>query len=240
MAKALVEGVRNLANENPQRILATFIAFLVSGLAFAIVSVLWWQTTGGLKVVSDPLAPPGQAFYQVSRLFGLYAYVALTLQISSALIRLHLFDCLSKSLAQYAHGITGILVMLCIVTHASAFAIGVSVRKGMMDWGLVVPKWNSGFYDFAVALGIVAMFCSVVIVSAGVLRHRGFRIAVPVHRTWAVLFALVTAHSYMIGSETRSLAMSLLYVLAIVVVLLLGLWRFGPSALRNAMQGWLR
>ena len=185
--------------------------------------VLWLFSVGNVLEYMDEAVPAGQLLYIFSKLAGLLALSLLTLQISLMSLRrisnARRLVALNMRWNIERHGVLGSVVILCASLHAGLFFLAASARSEHWTWHLLLPRFQSGFYDAMVSLGAMALYVVVIVGFLG-WYSRIRRNYSPWHRI-AVLICtvLVIIHSYAIGSETHTLALRLYYVVLMVILL---------------------
>jgi predicted ferric reductase len=204
------------------------LAVLVLGLMMMPV-LIWWESVGDITIYLEYETPPGQVSYIFSKLAGLYAIMLLWLQVVLALTK---GTPAGRTLSFWNlrfHRYLGIGAFAFILMHAALFLTAVSVRKGHLAYGVLLPKFGEGFYAFAVALGVLALYGSIMVVIAGYLRTRGVRTAKWLHRISLAAVAAALVHCLLIGTETRSVLMLAVYSLMSAALVVALYCRFGAA-----------
>ena len=184
--------------------------------------------------VNDPLAyfrltglPPGQQFYLVAKLLGLFALCLFWLQAMLALAaRLPRAGILPSSTLRL-HKRLGAATALLILGHVVLFLVGTSLRTGHAAWDMLLPTFSIGYYRFYVSLGVIAFYLVCLTVFAGWRTARGARGWRWVHLLWPLVFALTFLHAFAIGTESRFGAMRYLVIFLAVslAVVCIARWR---------------
>ena len=182
-------------------------------LIFAPLMV-WLSTLGNPVNYWHYDLPPGQLLYVISKLLGLYAITLLWLQAMYGLLRHEQWArFFFPAWSIQRHRSIGLLVLFSVLLHASVFFVAASIRKNEIMLHLLVPDFTNGFYSAVVSLGLVALVMMLIGVAAGLLRHKIGKGWLWVHRLLLIMLVLVFLHSILIGSETRTLAWLLFYIL---------------------------
>lgn len=182
---------------------STFVMQALLVLSVLIPLIILMQSGDGLLDMMRLDAPKGQLIYISSKLFALCAFLLLWLQLIMGLL---------QRVSKRVHVFIGIVLITFVIMHISLFIMAVSVRSGEFAYQILLPSFFSGYYKSALSIGVLALIFMLVSVTAGILRKRitiRWRIG---HRFVLIMFALVVAHSLMIGSEMQSgLFLYLLY-----------------------------
>ncbi len=196
--------------------LFTVNGFTVLMLAMAVVpAVIWLQSTGDISIYFEYETPPGQVYYVLSKLTGMYAVFLLWLQVVLALAKKTKMGRKLPSRSINFHRNLGILSFSTLVLHIALFVTAVSIRKGYLAYELLLPNISHGFYAFAMTLGVLAFYGLILVVIAGYIRRRGIQRAKWFHRVSVVALYLTLIHCLMIGTETRYLIMMTIYIFMI-------------------------
>lgn len=191
-----------------------------SALAAAAIPVaLWWSSVGDLGIYLQYETPPGQVWYVLSKLAGMYAFFLIWLQAVLGLVFTAPGDGRSSFWSVRFHRNLGLIALICIATHATLFILAASVRTHHVALGWLVPKFAAGYYETAVSLGALAFYTIVVVAVAGYLRSRRVMQAVWVHRASIPAVLLALTHCLMIGTETRSYLALASYGTMLVILL---------------------
>ena len=191
--------------------------------AVSFPAFLWLQSVGDLSIYFVHETPPGQLYYIFSKLVGLYAIFLLWLQIILALMA----RAQTRALLNYSqsfHQKLGGMAFVMVLLHIALFTTAVSIRKGHLAVAVLLPDFNNGFFNTAVALGVLALYAVIAVVIAGYLKRRHFKFAKWVHRLSVPALILSLLHCLMIGTETRYLTAVVVYS-AMIVLLVYSLFR---------------
>jgi sulfoxide reductase heme-binding subunit YedZ len=153
----------------------------------------------------------GQFLYVLSKALGLYAFVALWLQVMYGLLGEEGRRRIGVKSDVRLHRNLAIIIIFLFVLHIGLFVAGASLRNGHFAYALLLPNFFGPYYPAIVSLGLLG---AVLLSSAAVFAARrtrwprvwrwGHRLAVPA-------FVLIFFHSFLIGSETRLGLLELLY-----------------------------
>lgn len=207
-------------------------------IATLLIPVLVWliSTHGPIAYFLHEV-PPGQRFYILSKLFGLLALTLFWLQCMAALARfapaLRGFLSLSRRRHAYIGSITAVLVLL----HVAAFITAATLRTGHLALPLLAPKFDQGFYNSFVSIGVIAFWGLVAVIIAGIMRARGREVWRWVNRLSLVVCALGFRHGIMIGSETRFGLMKYVYAfigLSLATAVVSWIWMLVRARVRRA------
>jgi len=179
-------------------------------MAFAPVFI-WMQSIEDISIYIDYETPPGQVYYVLSKLAGLYAVFLLWLQVVLAVVNGTPFGARFSFWNVKFHRNLGLVTFGCILLHTALFVIAVSLRKAHFAYEILLPNFSHGFYGYAVTLGVFAIYGLVVVVIAGYLRKRGIKNTKWLHRISVVALILTLTHCLLIGTETRYSLMIAIY-----------------------------
>jgi hypothetical protein len=170
--------------------------------------------------------PPGQWYYLLSKLLAQYAYAFLTAQVilGSSLV---VFGNRTWLTVKLHRGI-GICVLIAVFLHVGFFAYAVWLRSDHFPTALFTLRFDQGYYNFFISIGVIAAGLLIVAAVLG-----GARTSIPGflfnygHRiVWPAWLGAVW-HSFAIGTETKGgVIWSLFYVLGVLLVSLLVFYRF--------------
>jgi len=204
-------------------------------LAVLLPTLLWLSVVGDPRLYVDPSVPSGQLAYVLSKLAGLCALGLFALQLTLMVLRGTALEPAAGRWGKPAHRRLGLSVVALIVAHVALFIAAASLRSDHLATHLLLPRFESGFYDAMVSLGVLALYVVLVLVFAGALAwRRAGRQSRPrgAHRLLALASVpLIAFHSYAIGSETSTLPVMAFYAL-LGAVALVGLWRTYRGARR--------
>lgn len=190
--------------------------FTVLMLAMVVVpALIWLQSTGDISIYFEYETPPGQIYYVLSKLTGMYAVFLLWLQVVLALAKKTKMGEKLPFQGINFHRNLGMLSFSTLVLHIALFVTAVSIRKAYFAYELLLPNISHGFYAFAMTLGVLAFYGVILVVIAGYIRKRGIQGAKWFHRVSVVALYLTLIHCLLIGTETRYLIMIAIYVFMI-------------------------
>jgi len=191
-------------------------SLVVVSLAMVVVPALMWlQSTGDITIYFEYETPPGQVYYVLSKLTGMYAIFLLWLQVILALYRRTPVGEKLPFWSIKIHRNLGVIAFSALILHAGLFVIAVSIRKAHFAYGLLLPNFSHGFYNVAVSLGVLAMYGLIIVVIAGYFRRRGVQKAKWFHRVSIITLILTLIHCLLIGTETRYYLMIAVYAFMI-------------------------
>ncbi len=214
--------------------LNSFTALL---LVMAVVpALIWLQSTGDISIYFEYETPPGQVYYVLSKLTGMYAVFLLWLQVVLALAkRTNIGEKLPLQSINF-HRNLGVLSFSTLVFHIALFVTAVSIRKSYFAYELLLPNISHGFYAFAMTLGVFAFYGLILVVIAGYIRRRGIQKTKWVHRVSVVALYLTLIHCLLIGTETRYLIMMAIYAFMIcTLTVTLYLYIVNTKALKRSL-----
>ncbi|ASJ76270.1 hypothetical protein [Granulosicoccus antarcticus] len=182
--------------------------------------ILWVQSVGHPVRILEAQLPAGQQFYLLSKLFALYAVFLVALQVLSMLmIGVAGVRGARSRWPIHRHQTLALLIAVTIVGHVGCFMTAVQLRSEHAPWFLLLPRFNSGFYDAMVSVGVVSAYLIMMVIVMGSLaRQVSFKWA-RIHRFLVYpCIALIVLHSASIGSESRGVVMMMFYGFLIVGV----------------------
>jgi DMSO/TMAO reductase YedYZ heme-binding membrane subunit len=151
--------------------------------------------------------PPGQQFYLLAKLAGLFALCLFWVQCLLALaVRAPLLRGFPAATPRL-HRRLGTATALLILGHVSLFVAATSLRTGHAAWELLLPDFTHGDYKFNIGLGVIAFWLVCMTVFAGWRTSRGGHRWKMLHRLWPLVFGLAFLHAFTIGTESRYGAM---------------------------------
>jgi len=206
-------------------------------LLMAVVpALIWLQSTGDISIYFEYETPPGQVYYVLSKLTGMYAVFLLWLQVVFALAKkTRMGEKLPLQSINF-HRNLGILSFSTLVLHIALFVTAVSIRKAYFAYELLLPDISHGFYAFAMTLGVFAFYGLILVVIAGYIRRRGVQSAKWFHRVSVVALYLTLVHCLLIGTETRYLIMMAIYIFMIcTLTVTLYLYFMGTKAAKRSL-----
>jgi hypothetical protein len=202
----------------------------VSGTRILLIALLmapfitWSGALGNSNTYFQEHLPPGQAFYSLSKLMGLYAIVLLWLQLMYGLLKANAVSL--YGLPRWSvnwHRLFGLLTLLTAVIHFLFFFTAASIRTGSLAVHLLVPNFSNGFYTTAVSLGWFALVGLLVVAMIGLLRSKMQGVWLWAHRLSYAVIVLALIHGQLVGSEAQSTAwfyLMLLFGLSVAISLL--------------------
>jgi len=114
-----------------------------------------------------------------------------------------------------------------IILHVFLFVLAASLRSGAIAYSILIPSFTSGFYKFAVSLGILAVILAFIVLAAGFYKSKARNnFARWLHRAAYITVVLAFIHSYWIGSETRNIAVIVFYNSALLALITAIFYRY--------------
>lgn len=194
-------------------------AYLITALMFLTPVGLWCYTTGNPLFYFVEDTPPGQGLYVISKGVALVALSLFWFQCVAALSKNTPNISGFFRLSLRAHRLVGTTLLALIIIHVLLFFVAVTVRSGHLAFGVLIPRFDQGFYNFYVSLGGVAFILLIVAIIAGIMRTKYRNTATTwLHRLWFVAFGLIFLHGVNIGTETRLGIMLYVYYFILVSV----------------------
>jgi predicted ferric reductase len=176
-------------------------------LLLALLSVLlpglqWLGTAQTLWAWPDHAVPTGQVLYLLSKLFALYAIVALVLQISYGLLG-PARVALDLEYGMRFHRALGLVTITLFLLHAASFVGAASWRTGHFAAQFAWPDFSHGYYRERISIGWWAGLALLCVVAVAIGRARLGRLWRYAH--WLAFPAAigVVVHSVSIGTESR-------------------------------------
>lgn len=167
----------------------------------------------------------GTSLWITSRAAGVTAFLALTLDVVFGLfVSTGAADRLiPRARSVEVHRFLSTVALSLTGAHALLLLGDRFVRFDILD---VLVPFLSSYRPFAIALGALAAYGALVVhVSFGLRRRIGAKTWRGIHYLSFFVFATALAHGLLAGSDSGSPGMQALYVAAITVVALLGLYR---------------
>jgi DMSO/TMAO reductase YedYZ heme-binding membrane subunit len=169
-------------------------------VALSLPMLLWLNHTGNPLDYLKYNAPAGQLPYLLSKLFGLYAFSFLLLQIVLMVMKksghLHVWNI-------NLHRNLGLTIFSLILLHAGLFITAKSSRGGNFAYETLIPIFTGGYYKLAVSLGIVSLFLASITVASGMFLKYSVKKSrsKTTHKFALVLVPLTLIHFLWIGSD---------------------------------------
>jgi len=185
---------------------------------FVIPGMTWLWNVGDIASYFMYTNLDGQFVYVLSKLTGLYAMMFIWLQLLLGLLKTqikHLYGDVSSKV----HSRLGISTLVLVILHVVLFVTAVSLRNDYFAWKLLVPEFSQGYYALMLTVGLGALIILLVsILSRGVLVNVNNSIKLWLHRLVFIAFYMILIHSYTIGTESRIGVMNILYLLMLVSI----------------------
>ncbi len=177
-------------------------------------------------------APDGQLLYVLSKVLGITALSLLWWQLFISLVSRKFAVMRACTPGRMMHIVTGILLLLMIVSHAGMFLGAVSLRQGYLAVNLLIPNFTD-YYHTALSLGVISLFMVLASVFVALLRRYISDLWFRGHYLVMLAFALVCIHALQIGSEAGSGGMKYLLLFYIFTIALLVLLKLNDARLRE-------
>ena len=171
-------------------------------IAFMVRNSLTWNASGIVEALRLS-APNGQLLYVLSKAFGLIAIGLLWWQLFSSLLCALSSKFIFFKAGRTTHIILGFILLSLIVLHAGFFITAVSSRQGYSAAYLLLPNF-SDYYHSALSLGVIALFLTLLSISIVLLKRHLTRFWLLGHYLVVIVFALVSTHALLIGSEANA------------------------------------
>lgn len=166
-----------------------------------------------------------QVFWFITRSAGLIAYLLFWLSTVWGLaVSSKIFDrLLNRPFTFDTHGFLSMLALGFIFIHVGALLFDTYQPLSMMQ--LLVPL-TSSYRPFAVGLGIVSLYLTLVVTASFYLRKRiGYKTSRMLHYLSFLAYIGATIHGVLAGTDTTLFSTQLIYEeTAVVVLLLTGYW----------------
>ena len=196
--------------------LAMYGVAALAGAALGILGAMW--VIGGV-VARSPI------FWFISRAAAVVAFLLLWLSTAwgISVSSKGLGGRISGAMAFAMHNVTSWLALGFAVVHGLSL-LGDQVVTFSLP-AILVP-FASAYQPVLTGIGTLAMYAGVVVTAAFYLKKRlGYRTWRTLHGLSYAMFAAVTVHGVMLGSDTSSALMQAIYVVAGVSVVLLTVFR---------------
>ncbi|MCV2886365.1 ferric reductase-like transmembrane domain-containing protein [Aestuariibacter sp. AA17] len=186
---------------------------VIGGFVVVVPMLVWLQSIGDLNVYFGFAVPTGQLQYILAKLFGLYAVTAIWLQVLWVLTGSNRSSRWFMRPSAQHHKWLGMFAAALCVLHGVCFAWAVSVRTDHLALHLFVPNFAKGYYQFALALGVIAFWSIGAVIYSGIKRRTSKQaIWRWLHKVALVVFSLGFVHGFMIGTESRQGVMYYFYL----------------------------
>lgn len=196
---------------------ARAVIWLLPACALLVAGGSLFSIRVSLTAALASTAPAGQFLYLLSKAAGLLAITQVWMHLMLSLSS-RIFTPLAYA-GQRLHRINGMVLLCLLFLHPSLIVAAVSVRQGALSLGMLVPGFSSGFYTASVSLGVLGLLLFGLASAVYVVRQNRARLFRWMHRGVIAACILVFAHSYLIGSETRSALVGSLYLASLVLLL---------------------
>lgn len=210
MARKIVINVSRDETGNGMSIQLLKVGVWLSILIAPIM--IWLQSTGYSMGDLRSGGLPGQSYYLLSKLVGLYAIIAMACQVLYGLSKQLPSSRLIPPWAVSRHRLLGVATLVLILLHAGLFILAVSIRKQEFAAGLLIPHFFKDFYHTMVSVGWLSLVIVLCVVAARVARNRLPFNWLWIHRLATPAIFLALLHALMIGSETRIGVLMYIYI----------------------------
>lgn len=193
-------------------------------------AALWIMSGNTLPQLDTQSSPPGQRLYVISKLAALYAVALIGLQLALLMLRIRVTKH-HRTRGWTGHRILGLLTLITVTAHVTAFVLATSVRNGEFSLHLLAPVLGGGFYRTMISIGSLGLWLCIV----GALFQ--LRVARRIRLRWMHPYLMMTAallvivHSYAIGSESGTNVVAIFY--GLLLLLILSLWVVRRSRTRR-------
>jgi len=134
------------------------IAPITIALAIIFSFLVWGRHTENIDVFIGTSLPAGQRFYLISKLSALVALAILFVQISLMLFKRYVPAGRRIVWPQRSHQLLGIVTFVLVLIHSISFITAASFRGGAPAFSLLLPNFQTGLYNTAVSLGLLAFY----------------------------------------------------------------------------------
>lgn len=210
--------------------------YLLGILLVVILSapgIAWILSVGDVTLYWRYDVPAGQFPYVLSKLFGLYAFMLLAMQMIYGALGADLRSQLSVEMGNAFHRKLGIAVLLLIIAHVACFLVGPTLRVGHFPIQYLTPEFSAGYYRSRITLGIFSLILIVVAVIGILIRTWSNFVGKWMHRLVFVSIVLGALHGFSIGSETRDIAVIFVYSILLIGLLGVSVWRVFRSSVKG-------
>jgi predicted ferric reductase len=183
-------------------------------------------------IVAIPLdRPDSPMFWNLARVAGLTAYLALTAVVAlGMLVSTGALDrWIARARCLDLHRFLSSVMLALVATHGLAF---IGDRVASFDVLDVLVPFLAPYRPVAVGIGVLATYLLLVVHGSATLRARlGQRAFHALHALSFPAFWLITAHGILAGSDAHRAGMRAVYLVCSGLVLALTLVRLGELAL---------
>ena len=196
------------------------------------LSAVWQARSLGVLAVNRfiaAMAAQAPGFWFVSRAAGIVSFILLWASTAwgISLSSKGVGGLVSAPLAFALHNVTSWLAVGFSVVHALSL-LGDRIVPFTLG-GILVP-FSASYQPLLVGLGTLSLYAGVLVSVTFYMKQKiGYRSWRLIHYLSYFMFAAVTIHSIVLGTDTKGLAMQLLYIAAGGSVMFLTLYRFLTS-----------
>lgn len=213
----------------------TYVALFALGSLIGALLGLWV-----MKGVASAMASEAPGFWFISRAAAVVGYVLLWastawgILISSKAVK----QLVPGPLAFTLHNVTAWLALGFSAVHAWALLGDRVVSFSAV--GILLP-FASSYQPVLTGLGTLSLYVGLLVsLSFYVTKHIGYRTWWVIHTLSYLMFVGVTLHSVLLGTDSSTLVMQMVYLLAGGSVLFLTLFRILSVAFRSAAPSRVR
>jgi len=159
--------------------------------------------------------------YTFARLFGLYAFTLIFIQILTGHFRGPISLVFGAATRQKFHITTGIFTLLLALTHPFLINFSRFLDGIYPTIFTIIPTFTKDAYTTYTSIGLVGLYLMILTVSAALLRKRKFiqKHWFGIHKLNFLLFFLIFTHSFLLGSDVKTYPFFVFYIAAFGVVL---------------------
>lgn len=175
--------------------------------------------------LSDTLASPSVLANVLQRLFGLWAFTLIFVQIMIGAFLESLLKYFGGWILKF-HITEGLFTYGLILFHPALFLLTVFLQTGKIDPLLLLPRLTPA-YEYFLTLGKISFVLVTISVLAAYFRNHPF-----LERHWRklhflnyLIFILVASHSFNAGTDTQTKPFVFLYPLFYLGVIVSVVWR---------------
>lgn len=204
------------------------------GLVLLFVATAIGQRLGVVAVPWE--RPEGPTFWNLARVSGVTAYVALTAVVLLGLLVStgSLDRWIARARSLELHRWLSAVMLALMALHGLSF---LGDRQAGFDLLDVLVPFIAPYRPAAVGLGVLALHLAIVVIASGPLRARlGPRLWRALHLLSFPSFFLVSAHGLLAGSDAHRLGLRALFLTCVGLVLALTLHRLATLLRPHAPQ----
>lgn len=175
--------------------------------------------------LSDALSSPAVLTNVLQRLFGLWAFTLIFVQIMIGAFMEKLIKYFGGWILKF-HLTEGLFTYGLILFHPALFLLGIFLQTGKIDLFILLPRLSPA-YEYFLTLGKISFVLVTISVLAAYFRSHPFlaRHWRKLHFLNYLIFVLVASHSFNVGSDTKTKPFVFLYPLFYFGVIISVVWR---------------